>query len=161
IENDPISAFCLIACVYKLFHGGKIFCQSNENFSLSFKRLFSGKRLSSMAWLIAKRLVCFFVRPFVDVVFTINYDGKAVFEALKFKKVSWIPLGYDPAFFHESAVERKSTREKLKLDCWTIGYFGRIVPEKGLILLLQALQQLNEYPWKLLIDDFSIYTTPY
>src|ERR1043165_6029229 len=24
IENDPISAFCVVACVYKLFYGGKI-----------------------------------------------------------------------------------------------------------------------------------------
>jgi glycosyltransferase involved in cell wall biosynthesis len=43
----------------------------------------------------------------------------------------------------------------------TIGYFGRIVPQKGLLLLLKALAGLTGYTWKLLIDDFSAYTTDY
>ncbi len=161
IENDPMSAFCVVACMYKLFFGSRVFCQTNENFSLSLNRLWSAEPLRAKALLLLKRLICFFVRPLVDVVYTINYDGKALFEKLKFKNVSWIPLGYDPAFFYESTVERKLVRNELKLDTLVIAYFGRIVPEKGLILLLEALAELQQYEWKLLIDDFSAYTTPY
>ena len=47
------------------------------------------------------------------------------------------------------------------MNSFTFGYFGRIVPEKGLLILLKTLQDIKLKSWKLLIDDFSRYTTPY
>jgi glycosyltransferase involved in cell wall biosynthesis len=75
--------------------------------------------------------------------------------------VSRIPLGYDPQYFHPDPQAKQEIKEKLGLGPVTIGYFGRIVPQKGLLLLLKALSGLAHYSWKLLIDDFSAYTTDY
>jgi glycosyltransferase involved in cell wall biosynthesis len=161
LENDPISVLCFICCLYRLFYGAKILCQTNENLSLSLKGIFSKGGFRAKSMLILKRITCFFIRPFVDQVFTINYDGKKIFEHLKFKRVSWIPLGYDPGYFHRDESARLKIRMELKLASPTIGYFGRIVPQKGLLLLLKALIELQQFPWKILIDDFSVYTTPY
>jgi glycosyltransferase involved in cell wall biosynthesis len=144
-----------------LFFGAKILCQTNENLSLSLKQLFSTGGLKKKGLLLFKRITCFFVRPFVDQVFAINYEGKKIFEDLKFKRVSWIPLGYDPRVFYRDENARRIIRNELKLESATIGYFGRIVPQKGLLLLLRALTGMSGYAWKLLIDDFSSYTTPY
>ena len=161
LENDPISVLCVVCCFYKLYHGTKLICQTNENLPLSLKQLFSSAGLRTKILLLVKRITCFFTRPGVDEVFTINYEGKKIFEDLKFKKVSRIPLGYDPKYFHPDLQAREEIKEKLGLGPMTIGYFGRIVPQKGLLLLLKALTGLARYPWKLLIDDFSAYTTDY
>lgn len=161
LENDPISVLCFICCLYRWVYGTKILCQTNENLSLSLKDIFSKGDLRAKTMLILKRIACLFIRPFVDQVFTINYDGKMIFESLKFKRVSWIPLGFDPGYFHRDESARLKIRTELKLASATIGYFGRIVPQKGLLLLLKALIELQQFPWKLLIDDFSVYTTPY
>jgi len=161
IENDPISFLCLYCCFYKIFYGAKILCQTNENLSLSMRRFFSSETLKSKMLLFFKRSLCLLVRPFVSVVFTINYDGKRLFEDLKFIKTKWIPLGYDPAYFYKSSAIREKVINECHLTTFTIGYFGRIVPEKGLMLLLEVLSELRDLRWNLLIDNFSRYTTNY
>ena len=43
-------------------------------------------------------------------------------------------------------------RRSLGLDgCIVIGHAGRLVPEKGVLLLLEALTRLPQFPWKLLM----------
>ena len=43
-------------------------------------------------------------------------------------------------------------RAELGLENGTVvGHIGRLVPEKGLLLLLEALSRLRSYPWKLLL----------
>ncbi len=41
--------------------------------------------------------------------------------------------------------------EELGLDGVVVGYVGRLVPEKGLRLLIEALRRLRAYSWKLLL----------
>lgn len=56
--------------------------------------------------------------------------------------ITTIPqLGVDPECFHPSRNE--ALRQQLGLKTFTIGYMGRIVPEKGLWVLLEALASLN------------------
>jgi glycosyltransferase involved in cell wall biosynthesis len=51
---------------------------------------------------------------------------------------------------HQPGTESR-LREELGLDSIVIGYVGRMVPEKGLRLLIEALDHLREYAWKLLL----------
>ena len=161
IENDPISFLCLYCCFYKIIFGTKIYCLTNENLSLSLTRIFSKDPIKLKVILLSKRILCWMVRPFISGIFCINYDGKKEFESLEFRNVRWVPLGYDPIVFREDAEIRNQVRSENNLTTFTFGYFGRIVPEKGLLMLLQTLRDLKEIPWRVLIDDFSRYTTPY
>jgi len=57
-------------------------------------------------------------------------------------------LGVDE---HEPGIE-PALRAKLGLqDSIVVGYVGRLVPEKGLRILLDALDQIRSLPWKLLL----------
>ncbi len=58
--------------------------------------------------------------------------------------------GLDPAE-HQPGTESR-LRAELGLEGSTVvGYMGRLVPEKGLRLLVEALGRLRSYPWKLLL----------
>jgi glycosyltransferase involved in cell wall biosynthesis len=52
---------------------------------------------------------------------------------------------------HQPGTESR-LREELGLEGHTVvSYLGRLVPEKGLRMLLEALGQLGSYPWKLML----------
>ena len=94
-------------------------------------------------------------------VFTLSCDGTAVFEA-RGLPVTQTPLGFDPdLFFPIAEPERQAARTKLGLDRPVIAFFGRLAPEKGLHVLLRALEHLDDLPWQLLIDDFTTYGSAY
>ena len=101
------------------------------------------------------------VHPKIHRVFTLSSEGTQVMEAMGCQATQ-IPLGFDPALFCIQAPEKRSaTRTRLGLTERTIGYFGRLTPEKGVHLLLEALATLKEMPWQFLIDHFGDYATPY
>lgn len=63
-----------------------------------------------------------------------------------------IPLGVDTDRFRPDAAAREETRRRLGLASSgppVVGYLGRFVPEKGLTLLMRALEEL-ETPWRAL-----------
>ena len=62
-----------------------------------------------------------------------------------------IPIGTDTALFYKRNVE--GLRQRLGLQDFVIGYFGRLVPEKGVHLIIEAAAQI-ERPFQLLIDQF-------
>jgi len=102
------------------------------------------------------------VAPKVDHVFTLSRDGTRVMEAQGFVgRATQIPLGFDPALFHPQSPEKiAATRARLGLRSRTVAYFGRLMPEKGLHLLLAALEPLKDLSWQLLLDRFSDYDNP-
>lgn len=99
----------------------------------------------------------------VDHVFTLSDDGTRAMEFMGFRgRVTKIPLGFDPALFHPQSVEQvAATRNRLGLRHRTIAYFGRLLPQKGLHLLLEALALLKDQPWQLLVDRFTDFGGPY
>jgi hypothetical protein len=101
--------------------------------------------------------------PAVDRLFTISQDGSRVMTDLGFGgRITQIPLGFDPGLFDAQPPERvRRTRDRLGLKHRTIAYFGRLVPEKGVDRLIEALSRLRDLPWQFLIDQFETYRTPY
>src|SRR5262249_1585660 len=101
-------------------------------------------------------------RPFVRSVFTVSEDGRRAMEESGFwGRVTKVPIGFDEELFREDAALRTATRNRLRPTGTVVGYFGRLVPQKGVHLLLEALRELEGREWQLLIDRFSQYRSPY
>jgi len=49
----------------------------------------------------------------------------------------------------------------MKLSGCVFGYFGRISREKGVHVLIAALEKMLEYEWTLIIDEFDVYKNNY
>jgi glycosyltransferase involved in cell wall biosynthesis len=75
--------------------------------------------------------------------------------------VKKIPLGFDPAVFYPDETARASIRRKLGLHFPVIAYFGRLVPEKGVHLIVEALKNLRSFNWHFMLDKFDLYANPY
>jgi len=103
------------------------------------------------------------VHPRVNRVFTLSRDGTRVMEGMGFAgRAVQIPLGFDPSLFRIQPQEKiAATRRHLGLTEPTVAYFGRLTPEKGVLLLLQALASLKDLRWQLLLDHFGDYETGY
>jgi glycosyltransferase involved in cell wall biosynthesis len=94
----------------------------------------------------------------IHKVFCVSRDGINAMKYLGFKddKIVKIPLGIDNRIFFPYESEKTyRLRQKLGLRKVTIAYFGRIIPEKGLLDLLTALGKLKNYEWQLLIDNLQ------
>jgi glycosyltransferase involved in cell wall biosynthesis len=83
-------------------------------------------------------------------------SGQLVKEALSHrqnyhKPMRLIPLGVDISYFYPDRHSREQTRQLLGWDekVPLVGFLGRLVPEKGLDLLMNALNQLST-PWRAL-----------
>ena len=99
----------------------------------------------------------------VDRVFTLSRDGTAAMEASGFRgRTVQIPLGFDPALFHaQGAAKVAATRARLELREKTFAYFGRVIPQKGLHLLIDALATIKDERWQLLLDRFCEHRNAY
>ena len=99
---------------------------------------------------------------FVDHVFVLSADSEEVMRHFGFgDRTSRIPLGFEPELFHPDEGTRSRIRSEMGLHETTFAYFGRLIPEKGVHLLLEALHRLLDRPWQLLLDRFSDYRHPY
>ncbi len=83
-----------------------------------------------------------------------NQDGREILQKNGYKKpVEVIPqYGIDPDFFQPQ--DATCLREKLKLEArFIIGYVGRLLPEKNIATIMQALALLPENTTLLLIGN--------
>ncbi len=78
----------------------------------------------------------------IDGLACISPDGERVYRARGFDKpIAVMPLGTDMDLF--SPGDARAHRSALGLDgAFVVGYFGRLVPEKGPMLLVEALARL-------------------
>jgi glycosyltransferase involved in cell wall biosynthesis len=60
-------------------------------------------------------------------------------------------IGIDPEYYAGSSPTDLVEKIGKTSDIPLIGFIGRLVPEKGILLLLEALLRLQMLPWKLLI----------
>jgi glycosyltransferase involved in cell wall biosynthesis len=87
--------------------------------------------LSASGWACARGVAC------------ISEDGRRIFLEQGWKKrLEVVPLGTDTRAFRP--VDARDERRALGLDGrFVVGYFGRVVPEKGVHLLVEAVARLR------------------
>lgn len=161
LDNDPISIMALQIGMWSRNTDSKLFCISCENLPFGFLSSFKRRGSKGIPAAIFKRLLLLITRRLVDGVFTINNEGSDIFREEGFRSVMRIPLGFDANLFRIDTGARQLKRAKLNLDGFVIGYFGRVSFEKGVHVLISALEKLKDYKWTLLIDEFDIYKNKY
>lgn len=157
IDADPASLLVLQAAFAG--RGAKLSAITAENLPAAPKvALADAMRKADargVANVLVKTLLRGLTRPRLDRVFTLSEDGSRVVTAMGLKATK-VPLGYDPDLFHIQPIEKRAaTRARLGLTAPTVAYFGRLVPEKGVHLLVDALAAMPNRNWQLLLDDFS------
>lgn len=127
-----------------------------------FDGLLRGRPALAVGGVLARWLLSS-ARRRLDQVFTISDDGTRVMSDMGFAgRITQMPLGFDPdLFFVQSQAEIAATRQRVGLHSPTVAYFGRLIPEKGVDLLLRALATIKDVRWQFLMDRFSDYQSPY
>lgn len=168
LEFDPATfiTFNVVNAIKKknIFLGLLVLENRNKNFlydAINEIRVLNFK-------LFIGNLLCYFFNTYnrksIDQLFPISSDSCKVYFNLGYpdKKIIKIPLGIDTNLFTKLPLSvRHEYRNKLNLTKYTIGYFGRLVSEKGVDLLITALKNQKHSDWQLLLDNFSVYTSDY
>lgn len=161
LDNDPVSRMAIQTGRWCKRNNATLFCISNENLPLDLVSTVKRRGIRSLPPALYKRMLLMRSRRIVDGIFAINSDGKRIFLDEGFRKVERMPLGFDPFYFHIDHEKRTAIKHELQLHDTTIAYFGRLIPEKGVHLLIDALSRLKKYPWHLLMDHFDEYASAY
>jgi glycosyltransferase involved in cell wall biosynthesis len=162
VEADPISWLSVSLARWARKHGAKCLCLSVDNLDFGVLPHLRRTGIGSLPQIIVKNALHVAACRLVDVVFTISADGTAIFRKRGYRKVVQVPLGFDPTLFRLDPEARARTRRRLGIpdEAIVFGYFGRIVPEKGVHLIIEALARLNDAQsgkrdWRLLLDKFD------
>ena len=167
VESDPATLLVLGVILSSRKIKSKVAIISLENQFRNFPKealvgIKNGQFKIALGGLLAQ-CILWGVRRKIDWVYGVCQDGVDVMNRLGFNgRTSKIPLGFDENLFYpKSEQEISIVRNQLGLNLMTIAYFGRLVPEKGIDLLLQALALIQDLEWQFLIDTFSAYKSPY
>ena len=140
----------------------RIVCFSYDNMLRTVRGELARGSINGAARIAIVWLLSILGRLAVDHVWVLSNDSARAVESLGFHgKISKIPLGFEPDIFKPDPVARLRIRSELGLDRVTFAYFGRLIPEKGVHLLIQALHALADREWKLMLDKFGEYPHPY
>ncbi len=82
-----------------------------------------------------------------------NQDGAEILKSRGYRgKIRVMPqLGVDEKLFCRRAEPQLAAQLGIKRHDFVVGFVGRFLEEKGLITLLQALAQLQDFYWKLML----------
>lgn len=149
LEADPISLIFLYTAIN--FPKIRIGLITYENFHAKYIKntYFKYLKQSIRNLLVNNIFKC--VKDFIDVLFVVNNDALHLYKQLGHSNVVLMPLGVDLSIFtfdSTSTITHNPSPEKML----RIGYFGRIVPEKGLHILLDSLALLEDKNWTLMLD---------
>ena len=133
IHNDPISLQTILLIIISFFRNFSISCVSNENKVLQSLKKFELFTLLRSSLLLFSNL---FIKSKIKYIFCISKQIKKNYDFLGYKnKTVLMPLGFDQNIF------KKRKNEKNKF--FTISYFGRISPDKGIHILIEALNRIK------------------
>ena len=162
IEDEPASLLAWQLGLLKRVYGFELICFSVENMELS---LLDALRSSQSKRYVRHEVLGVLTRisrVMADKVLVCSRDGEHLMNKRGFRNaVLRTPIGYDPELFRVDQTLRKETRKALGLKDYTIAYFGRVVPEKGIEDLVAALGELKGLEWQLLLDRFADYENPF
>lgn len=159
LDYDPFSYITLISVLYSYIFGFKLISFTYENQDIYNAKTNSFKTFIKF-YLI--RSLCFLLKNTIYQVVTFNKSGYNIFKSIGFA-TSQSVLGFDSNIFKIDNNVRNNIREGLKINNndVVIAYFGRLVPEKGVHLLINALIELKNYNFYFMIDKFDIYKSEY
>jgi glycosyltransferase involved in cell wall biosynthesis len=161
LDNDPASFMATRIGIWCRFNNAKLVCQSCENLSIKIGKVYQRQGLKGIPAALMKNIFSLVSKKLSSHVFVISNDGADVFKDLGYNSVSKTPLGFNENIFFVDDDARNRIRKEKDLDTITFAYFGRLVPEKGIHIMLEALSRIKDLKWKLLMDDFEIYANPY
>lgn len=161
LDNDPVSRMAVKLGKWCRANGSRLYCMSCENLPLGVMATVKRRGIKSLPAAMVKRLLLRQSRKYAAGVFCINKDGQRIFEQEGFNNVLHMPLGFDPVYFHLNSQDRENIRKQYGISETLIAYFGRLIPEKGVHLLIEALGGLRQHNWKLMMDDFDEYGSDY
>ncbi len=142
LDNDTVCIQSLILIFWSFFYNFKIYYFCNEN---NLKNIFKFFTLKKFVKLLIIYVCNFFLKFRIDKVFCYTKQIKENYDFLGYKnKTKIIPLGFDENIFFNK-------KKKIKSQM-TISYFGRIIPEKGIHVLIEALKLIKNYSWIFMID---------
>jgi len=124
-----------------------------QSLGIDLKKAAETRNPAGIASALVKAWLRRSARRRVDRVLTLSADGTALIEAMGLTATQ-VPLGFDPRLFRPLPEARDAVRAELGLTRPTIAYFGRQTPEKGIHLLIDALDRIRDRDWQFLIDDF-------
>jgi glycosyltransferase involved in cell wall biosynthesis len=162
VEADPVSRLAVSLGSWCRWHGVRLMCLSVDNLDFGFFPHLRRTGLPALPQATAKTVLHLAAQRLVSVVFTISADGTAIFRKRGYRKVVQVPLGFDPTLFQIDPDARAQVRAELGInaDAIVFGYFGRIVPEKGVHLIVEALGHVaRAHPgatsWRFMLDHFQ------
>jgi glycosyltransferase involved in cell wall biosynthesis len=161
LDNDPASRLAARLSIWCNRNNAVLICQSCENLSIQPGEVYKREGIKGIPAALVKNFFGYWSKKYCSHVFVISNDGERVFNELGYRSVSKTPLGFDENIFFPDETARKTVRAEKKLNRTVFSYFGRIVPEKGVHILLDALAQVKDLEWQLLMDDFEVYKSPY
>ena len=94
-------------------NNARLFCISCENLSLDIGSSLKRRGWKSLPAAIIKRLLLQKTKKVVNGVFTINQDGKKIFQEEGYRNVQYMPLGFDPRYFFPDSDTGRSIRTEL------------------------------------------------
>ena len=161
LDNDPVSRMALQLGKWAKKNNRRLYCISNDNLPLDVFSNVSRRGLKALPATVVKRTLLIQTRKLLSGVFVINTDGQQIFQKEGYRNVIHMPLGFDPVFFFPDEVSGTEIRKKFGLKGKVIAYFGRLTKEKGIHVLIGALQELQEFEWQLMMDEFDEYASGY
>lgn len=158
LENDPVSRIAMQASKWTRQNRKKIYCLTNDNFTRNIRESFKrgGIKTVLQDQVINKQHKR--ISKYIDGLFVINKEGKEIFTKKGYAdKVIQIPLGYNEKYFYPKHNAQLAFKKKNNISSETtiISYFGRIVEEKGIHLLIDELEKLKNENWFFMIDSFE------
>jgi glycosyltransferase involved in cell wall biosynthesis len=155
IENEPDSAIAWSAGRWCARHGAKLIVNSAENDIPPVLSALLQRGLKPALRSLRTRLWLMGTRRYVSHVVAICAGGREAMETVGFRgAVTVTPVGFDPRRFHTDERERADMRARLGLRDVAVSYFGRLAPNKGVHILIEALAKIRHLPWHFIIDDF-------
>jgi glycosyltransferase involved in cell wall biosynthesis len=154
LENDPVSRLGYNLAAWCRKNEAVLLCQSYENFRRGVITSFRQRGIAGVVKSLPIHLLNYIMAKKVDALFVVNRESEKIFKEYGYRNVTRIPLGYEGQIFFTDTVSRNTYRKKLQVtgNEILIAYFGRLVEQKGVHLLVEALAAMRDKPWKLLLD---------
>jgi len=154
LENDPVSRLGYNLAAWCRKNRAVLLCQSYENFRRGIIASFKQRGVTGILKSLPIHILNFVMAKKVDALFVVNRESEKIFGEYGYRSITRMPLGYDRQIFFTDTVSRNTYRKKVQVteNETVIAYFGRLVEQKGVHLLIEALAMMRDKPWKLLLD---------